>query len=137
LKSQSGSINLIVVVFLAILISSLTMAVNIGYLLSQRGNLQKLVDQAALAATQEIELAAYYQNGLSKPIKLDLEKSQKVALNFIEKNSKFSNRVSTEVTVIANEISLNSQVQIELPLAPAIINFPVRASASAQLIPGF
>ena len=113
------------------------MAVNIGYLLSQRGNLQKLVDQAALAATQEIELAAYYQNGLSQPIKLDAEKSQKVALNFIEKNSKFSNLVSTEVTVIANEISLNSQVQIELPLAPAIINFPVRASASAQLIPGF
>lgn len=137
MKGDKGSVNLMVVVFLAILISSLTVAINIGFLTLQKSNLQKVTDQAALTAVQEIDLAAYYQTGLTRELALNRSNSERVAREFIKLNSQFQNKIDTEVLFQGGEITLNNEVLVNLPIAPKQIAVVIRASASARLVVGF
>jgi uncharacterized membrane protein len=137
MKNESGTVNLMILVFLAIVISSLTVAINIGFLTLQKTNLQKITDQAALAAVQEIDLASYYKFGVTQELTLNRVNSEKSARAFIALNSKFQNKINTEVIVKSSEITLNNEVLVNLPIAPKQIYIPIRASASARLVAGF
>jgi Flp pilus assembly protein TadG len=137
MRCDKGSVNLMVIVFLAILISSLTVAINIGFLTLQKSNLQKVTDQAALAAVQEIDLAAYYQNGLTQELALNRINSERAAREFIKLNSRFQNKIDSEVLFRGGEITLNNEVLVNLPIAPQQIAVVIRASASARLVVGF
>ena len=137
MNTQEGSINLLSIIFLSIIFASITVAVNINFLTSQRQNLQQLIDQAALAAVQEIDLPSYYESGLTKNLMLDKAKAKNTAREFIDKNSSFQQSIDLKVTFNENELFISGELPISLPLAPALIQVPIRASAGARLVVGF
>ncbi|MGA1678423.1 MAG: ATPase, T2SS/T4P/T4SS family [Candidatus Nanopelagicales bacterium] len=137
LNTQEGSINLSTNIFLSIIFASITVAVNINFLTSQRQNLQQLIDQAALAAVQEIDLPSYYESGLTKNLMLDKAKAKKMARDFIDKNSSFQQSIDLKVTFTENELFITGELPVSLPLAPELIQVPIRASAGARLVVGF
>ncbi len=102
MNTQEGSINLLSIIFLSIISASITVAVNINFLTSQRQNLQQLIDQAALAAVQEIDLPSYYESGLTKNLMLDKAKAKITARDFIDKNSSFQQSIDLKVTFNEN-----------------------------------
>lgn len=137
MNTQAGSINLLSIIFLAILFSSITIAVNINFLMMQRQNLQQLIDQTALAAVQEIDLVQYYESGLSENLLIDKAKAEDTAKNFITKNSSFNPSIDLTIIFNENELVVIGQVPVSLPLAPELIQVPIRASAGARLVVGF
>ena len=137
MNTQEGSINLLSIIFLSIIFASITVAVNINFLTSQRQNLQQLIDQAALAAVQEIDLPSYYESGLTKNLMLDKAKAKKTARDFIDKNSSFQQSIDLKVTFTENELFITGELPVSLPLAPELIQVPIRASAGARLVVGF
>ncbi|MGA0884169.1 MAG: Tad domain-containing protein [Candidatus Nanopelagicales bacterium] len=137
MNTQEGSINLLSIIFLSIIFASITVAVNINFLTSQRQNLQQLIDQAALAAVQEIDLPSYYESGLTKNLMLDKAKAKKMARDFIDKNSSFQQSIDLKVTFTENELFITGELPVSLPLAPELIQVPIRASAGARLVVGF
>lgn len=137
MKSQAGSINLISVIFITIIIATLTIAVNINFLITQKQKLQSLIDQTALVAVQEIDLASYYQAGLSEPLAIDQKQAQDKAKKFIEKNSNFENEVDLKFDITRSEIVITGEVLAPLPLAPELIQIPISASAGARMVVGF
>ncbi len=137
MNTQEGSINLLSIIFLSIIFASITVAVNINFLTSQRQNLQQLIDQAALAAVQEIDLPSYYESGLTKNLMLDKAKAKNTARDFIDKNSSFRQSIDLKVTFNENEIFITGGLPVSLPLAPELIQVPIRASAGARLVVGF
>ncbi|MGA1082462.1 MAG: pilus assembly protein TadG-related protein [Candidatus Nanopelagicales bacterium] len=137
MNTQEGSINLLTIIFLSIIFASITVAVNINFLTSQRQNLQQLIDQAALAAVQEIDLPSYYESGLTKNLMLDKAKAKKMARDFIDKNSSFQQSIDLKVTFTENELFITGELPVSLPLAPELIQVPIRASAGARLVVGF
>ena len=137
MNTQEGSINLLSIIFLSIIFASITVAVNINFLTSQRQNLQQLIDQAALAAVQEIDLPSYYESGLTKNLTLDKTKAKNTARDFIDKNSSFQQAIDLKVTFNENELFISGELPISLPLAPELIQVPIRASAGARLVVGF
>lgn len=137
MKSQAGSINLISVIFITIIIATLTIAVNINFLITQKQKLQSLIDQTALFAVQEIDLASYYQLGLSEPLVIDQKQAQDKAKKFIEKNSNFENEIDLMFDITRSEIVIIGEVLAPLPLAPELIQIPISASAGARMVVGF
>ncbi len=137
MNTQEGSINLLSIIFLSIIFASITVAVNINFLTSQRQNLQQLIDQAALAAVQEIDLPSYYESGLTKNLMLDKAKAKNTARDFIDKNSSFQQSIDLKVTFNENELFITGELPVSLPLAPELIQVPIRASAGARLVVGF
>lgn len=137
MKSQAGSINLISVIFITIIIATLTIAVNINFLITQKQKLQSLIDQTALFAVQEIDLASYYQLGLSEPLVIDQKRAQDKAKKFIEKNSNFENEIDLMFDITRSEIVIIGEVLAPLPLAPELIQIPISASAGARMVVGF
>lgn len=137
MKSQAGSINLISVIFITIIIATLTIAVNINFLITQKQKLQSLIDQTALVAVQEIDLASYYQLGLSEPLVIDQKQAQDKAKKFIEKNSNFENEIDLMFDITRSEIVITGEVLAPLPLAPELIQIPISASAGARMVVGF
>ena len=137
MKSQAGSINLISVIFITIIIATLTIAVNINFLITQKQKLQSLIDQTALVAVQEIDLASYYQLGLSEPLVIDQKQAQDKAKEFIEKNSNFENEIDLMFDITRSEIVIIGEVLAPLPLAPELIQIPLSASAGARMVVGF
>lgn len=137
MNTQEGSINLLSIIFLSIIFASITVAVNINFLISQRQNLQQLIDQAALAAVQEIDLSSYYESGLAKNLMLDKAKAKNTARDFIDKNSSLQQSIDLKVTFNENELLITGEVPVSLPLAPELIQVPIRASAGARLVVGF
>lgn len=137
MNTQAGSINLLSIIFLAILFSSITIAVNINFLMMQRQNLQQLIDQTALAAVQEIDLVQYYESGLSENLLIDKAKAEDTAKDFINKNSSFNPSIDLTIIFNENELVVIGQVPVSLPLAPELIQVPIRASAGARLVVGF
>jgi CHASE1-domain containing sensor protein len=137
MNTQEGSINLLSIIFLSIIFASITVAVNINFLTSQRQNLQQLIDQAALAAVQEIDLPSYYESGLTKNLMLDKAKAKNTARDFIDKNSSFQQSIDLKVTFNENELFITGELPVSLPLAPELIKVPIRASAGARLVVGF
>ncbi|MFM1864440.1 MAG: hypothetical protein RL677_220 [Actinomycetota bacterium] len=137
MNTQEGSINLLSIIFLSIIFASITVAVNINFLTSQRQNLQQLIDQAALAAVQEIDLPSYYESGLTKNLMLDKAKAKNTARDFIDKNSSFQQSIDLKVTFNENELFITGELPVSLPLAPELIQVPIRASAGARLVAGF
>ncbi len=137
MNTQEGSINLLSIIFLSIIFASITVAVNINFLTSQRQNLQQLIDQAALAAVQEIDLPSYYESGLTKNLMLDKAKAKNTARDFIDKNSSFQQSIDLKVTFNENELLITGELPVSLPLAPELIQVPIRASAGARLVVGF
>ena len=137
MNTQEGSINLLSIIFLSIIFASITVAVNINFLTSQRQNLQQLIDQAALAAVQEIDLPSYYESGLTKNLMLDKAKAKNTARDFIYKNSSFQQSIDLKVTFNENELLITGELPVSLPLAPELIQVPIRASAGARLVVGF
>lgn len=137
MKNQNGSINLITVIFLAIIISTVLVSVNITYLYIQRQNLQDLIDQTALLAAQEIDLDSYYQKGLSNSLQLDKPKAEAAAKKYLVENSKFDEAVKLDFDYPASQIQINAEVLITPPFALGVIRIPVRASAGAQMVVGF
>lgn len=137
MKDQKGSVSLIVIIFITIIIATITVSTNVSFLFSQKQNLQELIDQAALAGVQEIDLAAYYQNGLTQELKLDKTKATIKVQDFITKNSKFEDEISLKIIFNQSEISVSGEVLISPPLASNLVKFPVRASASARFVVGF
>ena len=137
MKSQAGSINLISVIFITIIIATLTIAVNINFLIAQKQKLQSLIDQTALVAVQEIDLASYYQVGLSEPLAIDQKQAQDKAKEFIEKNSNFENEIDLMFDITRSEIVITGEVLAPLPLAPELIQIPISASAGARMVVGF
>ena len=137
MNTQEGSINLLSIIFLSIIFASITVAVNINFLTSQRQNLQQLIDQAALAAVQEIDLSSYYESGLTKNLMLDKAKAKNTARDFIDKNSSFQQSIDLKVTFNENELFITGELPVSLPLAPELIQVPIRASAGARLVVGF
>ncbi|MGA0798605.1 MAG: pilus assembly protein TadG-related protein [Candidatus Nanopelagicales bacterium] len=137
MNTQKGSINLLTIIFLSIIFASITVAVNINFLTSQRQNLQQLIDQAALAAVQEVDLPSYYESGLTKNLMLDKAKAKKTARDFIDKNSSFQQSIDLKVTFTENELFITGELPVSLPLAPELIQVPIRASAGARLVVGF
>lgn len=137
MKSQAGSINLISVIFITIIIATLTIAVNINFLINQKQKLQSLIDQTALVAVQEIDLASYYQLGLSEPLVIDQKQAQDKAKKFIEKNSNFENEIDLMFDITRSEIVIIGEVLAPLPLAPELIQIPISASAGARMVVGF
>lgn len=137
MKSQAGSINLISVIFITIIIATLTIAVNINFLITQKQKLQSLIDQTALVAVQEIDLASYYQLGLSEPLVIDQKQAQDKAKKFIEKNSNFENEIDLMFDITRSEIVIIGEVLAPLPLAPELIQIPISASAGARMVVGF
>ena len=137
MKSQAGSINLISVIFITIIIATLTIAVNINFLITQKQKLQSLIDQSALVAVQEIDLASYYQLGLSEPLVIDQKQAQDKAKKFIEKNSNFENEIDLMFDITRSEIVITGEVLAPLPLAPELIQIPISASAGARMVVGF
>ncbi len=137
MNTQEGSINLLSIIFLSIIFSTITVAVNINFLTSQRQNLQQLIDQAALAAVQEIDLPSYYESGLTKNLMLDKAKAKNTARDFIDKNSSFQQSIDLKVTFNENELFITGELPVSLPLAPELIQVPIRASAGARLVVGF
>lgn len=137
MKSQAGSINLISVIFITIIIATLTIAVNINFLITQKQKLQSLIDQTALVAVQEIDLASYYQLGLSEPLVIDQKRAQDKAKKFIEKNSNFENEIDLMFDITRSEIVIIGEVLAPLPLAPELIQIPISASAGARMVVGF
>ncbi len=137
MNTQEGSINLLSIIFLSIIFASITVAVNINFLTSQRQNLQQLIDQAALAAVQEIDLSSYYESGLTKNLMLDKAKAKNTARDFIDKNSSFQQSIDLKVTFNENELFITGELPVSLPLAPELIQVPIRASAGARLVAGF
>ena len=137
MKSQAGSINLISAIFITIIIATLTIAVNINFLITQKQKLQSLIDQTALVAVQEIDLASYYQVGLSEPLAIDQKQAQDKAKKFIEKNSNFENEIDLMFDITRSEIVITGEVLAPLPLAPELIQIPISASAGARMVVGF
>lgn len=137
MNTQAGSVNLLSIIFLAILFSSITIAVNINFLMMQRQNLQQLIDQTALAAVQEIDLVQYYESGLSENLLIDKAKAEDTAKNFITKNSSFNPSIDLTIIFNENELVVIGQVPVSLPLAPELIQVPISASAGARLVVGF
>lgn len=137
MKSQAGSINLISVIFITIIIATLTIAVNINFLITQKQKLQSLIDQTALVAVQEIDLASYYQLGLSEPLVIDQKQAQDKAKKFIEKNSNFENEIDLKFDITRSEVVITGEVLAPLPLAPELIQIPISASAGARMVVGF
>lgn len=137
MNSQQGSLNLLSIIFLTIIISTILIAVNIGFLITQKQNLQNLVDQAALAAVQEIDLVAYYERGLTSSLALDKTKARATAQGFVSKHSRFENEIGLEISFNQSEILITGEVVVTLPLAPNLLQVPIRASAGARLVVGF
>lgn len=137
MNSQQGSLNLLSIIFLTIIISTILIAVNIGFLITQKQNLQNLVDQAALAAVQEIDLVAYYERGLTPSLALDKTKARATAQGFVSKHSRFENEIGLEISFNQSEILITGEVVVTLPLAPNLLQVPIRASAGARLVVGF
>ncbi len=137
MKSQAGSINLISVIFITIIIATLTIAVNINFLITQKQKLQSLIDQTALVVVQEIDLASYYQLGLSEPLAIDQKQAQNTAKKFIEKNSNFENKIDLKFDFTRSEVVITGEVLAPLPLAPELIQIPISASAGARMVVGF
>ena len=99
--------------------------------------LQSLIDQTALVAVQEIDLASYYQLGLSEPLVIDQKQAQDKAKKFIEKNSNFENEIDLMFDITRSEIVIIGEVLAPLPLAPELIQIPISASAGARMVVGF
>ena len=137
MKSEQGSINLLSIIFVAIIISTITIAVNISYLLVQKQKLQHLLDQTALLAIQEIDLPSYYELGLSSELKIDRNSAKATGQNFVTANSTFADEISLTIDFDKNEILIMGEVFVGLPLAPELIKVPIRASAGAQMFVGF
>lgn len=137
MKNQNGSVSLIVIIFTTIIIATITVSTNIGFLFLQKQNLQELIDQAALSGVQEIDLTSYYQNGLTKELKLDKSEATLKVQEFILRNSKFEDEVRSKIVFSQGEISVNGEVSISPPLVANLVKFPIRASASARFVVGF
>lgn len=137
MRSQQGNLNLLTVIFLAIIISTVFIAVNINFLITQKQNLQNLIDQTALAAVQEIDLLTYYEKGLTADLALDKIKARATAQSFVSENSNFEKEIGLEVDFNQSEILITGVVEVALPLAPNQIRVPIRASAGARMVVGF
>ncbi len=137
MNNQNGSVSLIVIIFITIIISTITVSTNVSFIFSQKRNLQELIDQAALAGVQEIDQSAYYQTGLAEEIQIDRVKATIEVQEFISKNSNFDDEIILNLRFNQSEISVSGEVLISPPLASNLVKFPVRASASARFVVGF
>lgn len=137
MNNQNGSVSLIVIIFITIIISTITVSTNMSFIFSQKRNLQELIDQAALAGVQEIDQSAYYQTGLAEEIQIDRVKATIEVQEFISKNSNFDDEIILNLRFNQSEISVSGEVLISPPLASNLVKFPVRASASARFVVGF
>lgn len=137
MNNQNGSVSLIVIIFITIIISTITVSTNVSFIFSQKRNLQELIDQAALAGVQEIDQSAYYQTGLAEEIQIDRVKATIEVQEFISKNSNFDDEITLHLRFNQSEISVSGEVLISPPLASNLVKFPVRASASARFVVGF
>lgn len=137
MNNQNGSVSLIVIIFITIIISTITVSTNVSFIFSQKRNLQELIDQAALAGVQEIDQSAYYQTGLAQEIQIDKVKATIEVQEFISKNSNFDDEIILNLRFNQSEISVSGEVLISPPLASNLVKFPVRASASARFVVGF
>jgi len=137
LNNQKGSVSLIVIIFITIIISTITVSTNVSFIFSQKRNLQELIDQAALAGVQQIDQSAYYQTGLAEEIQIDKVKATIEVQEFISKNSNFDDEIILNLRFNQSEISISGEVLISPPLASNLVKFPVRASASARFVVGF
>lgn len=137
MNNQNGSVSLIVIIFITIIISTITVSTNVSFIFSQKRNLQELIDQAALAGVQEIDQSAYYQTGLVEEILIDRVKATIEVQEFISKNSNFDDEIILNLRFNQSEISVSGEVLISPPLASNLVKFPVRASASARFVVGF
>lgn len=137
MNNQNGSVSLIVIIFIAIIISTITVSTNVSFIFSQKRNLQELIDQAALAGVQEIDQSAYYQTGLAEEIQIDKVKATIEVQEFISKNSNFDDEIIFNLRFNQSEISVSGEVLISPPLASNLVKFPVRARASARFVVGF
>lgn len=137
MNNQNGSVSLIVIIFITIIISTITVSTNVSFIFSQKRNLQELIDQAALAGVQEIDQSAYYQTGLAEEIQIDKVKATIEVQEFISKNSNFDDEIILNLRFNQSEISVSGEVLISPPLASNLVKFPVRASASARFVVGF
>lgn len=137
MNNQNGSVSLIVIIFITIIISTITVSTNVSFIFSQKRNLQELIDQAALAGVQEIDQSAYYQTGLAEEMQIDRVKATIEVQEFISKNSNFDDEIILNLRFNQSEISVSGEVLISPPLASNLVKFPVRASASARFVVGF
>lgn len=137
MNNQKGSVSLIVIIFITIIISTITVSTNVSFIFSQKRNLQELIDQAALAGVQEIDQSAYYQTGLAQEIQIDKVKATIEVQEFISKNSNFDDEITLHLRFNQSEISVSGEVLISPPLASNLVKIPVRASASARFVVGF
>ncbi|MGA0986490.1 MAG: hypothetical protein ACO3TD_06210, partial [Candidatus Nanopelagicales bacterium] len=79
----------------------------------------------------------YYESGLTRNLMLDKAKAKIMARDFIGKNSSFQQSIDLKVTFTENELFITGELPVSLPLAPELIQVPIRASAGARLVVGF
>ena len=100
LRGDDGLIAILVFGLMTLVLAMMVLVINVSSVIIARRNLVSVADGAAVAAAQEIDLAAFYAGGATEAIPLDREAVDDVRRRFGRADDEFDIRVEPDgVTV--------------------------------------
>lgn len=131
MKRNQGSVLLIIVGFIAILVSTFLLMINISHLIYEKQKFQNKIDQVSIFATNLIDLNHYYSNSILEGIKLDeLQINQEVKRLLDEDNTLSS--LKTEVDF--DQLNIEASKNVKLPFLFGIDFIEIFVKSSAKLV---
>lgn len=133
-KSERGSVLLLGIAFIGITLLAIAIVTDASSVFRQHRALIAMADGAAIAGTQGIDIAAYYEQGASISTKLDPGRVNALVNAYVSETRANNAAVTLEhISVINEVVSVELSAPINVTFLPQSIAGPMRARGAARL----
>jgi hypothetical protein len=134
IAEERGSVLLLGIAFIGIVLLAIAVASDASALFRQHRALVAVADGAAIAGSQGLDIAAYYEHGAGQGTQLDPARvSGNVSHYLATAGSRIPGMTLERLTVASDVVRVELSAPMRLSFLPHFIDGPMRAQASARL----